>query len=174
MPVLNIDATSSAAKADEPIKVPTQVTAVEAPPSSRALADRVEQLHRIVSVLGFRGGLNPAQWAALRYFGRAAPSRRTVGALADVQGVTAPTASETVSALVRKGYVERLPSVADKRSHTLALTVAGQTLLASDPMIDVAGAIGVLSDDQRISFAESLDLVLRRLVERRQQLRVQA
>lgn len=143
-------------------------------PAVRALAELVEQVNRIVYGLGFSGGVNPAQWAALRYFARAPEGRRTVGGLAEYQCVTAPTASETVSALVRKGYVERRPSLTDKRSHTLLLTAEGQTLLRMDPQAEVAIALKTLSDDQRLGLAESLDLLQRQLLARRQERRSHA
>ena len=136
-------------------------------PSPRALAELVDQVNRMVHGLGFIGGLNPAQWAALRHLGRADESARTVGGLAVIQGVTAPTASETVSALVRKGYVERLPSRSDKRSHTLALTSVGRSLLEVDPLREVASALERLPDARRRALAEDLDRLLADLVERR-------
>ncbi|MBL8567992.1 MAG: MarR family transcriptional regulator [Phreatobacter sp.] len=137
-------------------------------PAVRALAELVEQVNRIVYGLGFSGGVNPAQWAALRYFSRAPEGRRTVGGLAEYQCVTAPTASETVSALVRKGYVERRPSLTDKRSHTLILTAEGQALLRMDPQAEVAVALKALTDDQRLGLAEALDVLQRQLLARRQ------
>jgi DNA-binding MarR family transcriptional regulator len=136
-------------------------------PSPRALAELVDQVNRVVHGLGFIGGLNPAQWAALRHLCRADESARTVGGLAVIQGVTAPTASETVSALVRKGYVERMPSRSDKRSHTLALTSVGRSLLEVDPLREVASALERLTDARRRALAEDLDRLLADLVERR-------
>lgn len=143
-------------------------------PALQGLAELVEQVNRIVYGLGFSGGVNPAQWAALRYFSRAPEARRTVGGLAESQGVTAPTASETVSALVRKGYVERRPSVTDKRSHMLMLTQSGESLLREDPQAEVAIALKMLSDDQRLRLAEALDALQRQLLVRRQERRSHA
>ncbi|MFM8991138.1 MAG: hypothetical protein ACKOUS_16320, partial [Alphaproteobacteria bacterium] len=40
------------------------------PPALR-IADQVDQVNRIVYGLGFSAGLDPAQWAALRYLARA-------------------------------------------------------------------------------------------------------
>ena len=52
-------------------KLPRQEGADAVTPAVRALAELVEQVNRIVYGLGFSGGVNPAQWAALRYFARA-------------------------------------------------------------------------------------------------------
>lgn len=140
-------------------------------PAVKALAELVEQVNRIVYGLGFSGGVNPAQWAALRYFSRAPEGRRTVGGLAEYQCVTAPTASETVSALVRKDYLRRQPSLTDKRSHTLQLTPNGEALLRMDPQAEVAIALKTLTDEQRLNLAEALDLLQRQLLLRRQERR---
>lgn len=141
------------------------------PASVRQLTDLVEQVNRIVYGLGFTSGLNPAQWAALRYLSRSTEEQRTVGALAHHQCVTAPTASETVSALVRKSLVSRQPSATDKRSHTLALTGAGEELLLADPMLEVAQLINQLSEGQRAGLRDALDVIARQLLLRRKELR---
>lgn len=147
----------------------TQAQGITAP--VRQLTDLVEQVNRIVYGLGFTSGLNPAQWAALRYFARSDEGLRTVGALAHHQCVTAPTASETVSALVRKGFVTRQPSATDKRSHILALTAEGEHLLGSDPLLEVASVINQLSENQRAGLSEALDVIARQLLQRRRELR---
>ncbi|MBM3629101.1 MAG: winged helix-turn-helix transcriptional regulator [Alphaproteobacteria bacterium] len=136
------------------------------PPSLR-IADQVDQVNRIVYGLGFSAGLNPAQWAALRYLARAEGAGCTVSALAHHQGVTAPTASETVSALVRKDLLVRSPSSSDRRSHRLSLTQAGIDLLDADPLHQVATAIETLSTDQRSHLGAALDLLAGQLRERR-------
>jgi DNA-binding MarR family transcriptional regulator len=136
------------------------------PPALR-IADQVDQVNRIVYGLGFSSGLNPAQWAALRYLARAEGAGCTVSALAHHQGVTAPTASETVSALVRKELVARSPSSSDRRSHRLSLTQAGLDLLDADPLQQVATAIDSLSTDQRSHLGAALDVLAGQLRERR-------
>lgn len=136
------------------------------PPALR-IADQVDQVNRIVYGLGFSAGLNPAQWSALRYLARSDGPGCTVSALAQHQGVTAPTASETVSALVRKELVARNPSSSDRRSHRLSLTEAGMELLAADPLQHVALAIETLSVDQRSNLGAALDMLAGHLRERR-------
>ncbi len=132
-------------------------------PSLRALTDLVEQVNRIVYGMGFSSGLNPAQWAAMRYVMRTAEPRRTVGGLAEHQCVTAPTASETVSALVRKGLIERRPSSTDRRSHILATTAQGEALLSSDPLLAVSGVLGEMSETNRLELTAALDILLKNL-----------
>lgn len=135
------------------------------------LTELVEQVNRIVYGLGFTSRLNPAQWAALRYLARSEEGQRTVGAFAQHQCVTAPTASETVSALVRKGFVVRQPSTTDKRSHILVLTDEGHALLQSDPLLEVAVVISQLTEAQRGCLDDALGFVARELMQRRRQLR---
>lgn len=132
-------------------------------PSLRALTDLVEQVNRVVYGMGFSSGLNPAQWAAMRYVMRTAEPRRTVGGLAEYQCVTAPTASETVSALVRKGLIERRPSSTDRRSHILVTTAQGEALLSADPLLAVSGVLGELSETNRMELTAALDTLLKNL-----------
>jgi len=136
---------------------------VDAPsaPSLADLADRVEQLNRMLHVHGFSGGLNPAQWAALRHLARAPDGARTVSALALRQGVTPPTASETVSALVRKGMVARIPSPTDRRSQMLSVTESGMAQLAADPLHDLAAALAALDGAERVALGVGLDSLAR-------------
>lgn len=138
------------------------------------LVELVEQVNRIIYGLGFAAGLNPAQWAALRYFMRAPAERRTVGALAIHQGVTAPTASETVSALVRKGLITRQPLVNDRRSHLLALTPQGEALLLVDPLAEVGTALRAMTQEQQTSFGSALDSLASQLLARRREMRARA
>ena len=140
---------------------------VSVSPSPRALAELLDRVTRAVHGLGFIGGLNPAQWAALRHIGHAEAALCTVGGVAEAQGVTAPTSSETISALVRKGYVERLPSAGDKRSHLLALTTVGRSLLEVDPLRDLAAALDGLNDARRRALAGDLDTILVDVSQRR-------
>jgi len=132
---------------------------VDAPsaPSLADLADRVEQLNRMLHVHGFSGGLNPAQWAALRHLARAPDGART----ALRQGVTPPTASETVSALVRKGMVARIPSPTDRRSQMLSVTESGMVQLAADPLHDLAAALAALGCAERVALGVGLDSLAR-------------
>ena len=135
--------------------------------SERTVAYLIEQVGRAAYGDGFTGGLNPAQWAALRYFGRANRFSRAVGAFAEFQGTTRGTASQTVKALVQKGYLTREPSPGDRRSFRLQVTAEGRTLLRDDPFHELAGVAGALTPEQRSDLAQGLDIILDRILTRR-------
>ncbi len=98
--------------------------------SVRGLARLIEQVGKAAYNLGYTPGLNPAQWAALRYFDEATIERRTVTGFAQFQGTTKGTASQTVAALVRKGYLRRVGDKQDRRVHRLVITDEGQGSVA--------------------------------------------
>src|SRR5690348_15951185 len=52
----------------------------------------------------------------------------TLGELADLMQVSAPTVSRMIDTLVERGYVERTPDLADRRKICLGLTAAGHEL----------------------------------------------
>ncbi|MGQ0663122.1 MAG: MarR family winged helix-turn-helix transcriptional regulator [Pseudomonadota bacterium] len=135
--------------------------------SGHAAADLLERVSRAAYGEGFAGGLNPAQWAALRYFGCANRFSRTVSAFAEFQGTTRGTASQTVKALFAKTCVARERVAGDGRSFRVRSTVRGRALLKRDPFRDLARAAAALSAAQRSDLAASLDVVLARLRARR-------
>src|ERR1700749_2283933 len=59
--------------------------------STRGLARLIEQVGKAAYNLGYTPGLNPAQWAALRYFDEATHERQTVTGFAQFQGTTKGT-----------------------------------------------------------------------------------
>jgi DNA-binding MarR family transcriptional regulator len=136
----------------------------EAKPSTRGLARLIEQVGKAAYNLGYTPGLNPAQWAALRYFDEATLERRTVTGFAQFQGTTKGTASQTVAAMVRKGYLRRIADKQDRRVHRLALTDEGVALLKSDPLQDLSRALETLTDDERWALAVNMEKVLRQLL----------
>jgi DNA-binding MarR family transcriptional regulator len=72
-------------------------------------------------------GVTPARLSALSVlvYGNA----RTVGELARRQGVSLPTVSRMVDALVREGLVTRMPASTDRRLVTLQVTRRGRELM---------------------------------------------
>ena len=132
--------------------------------SVRGLARLIEQVGKAAYNLGYTPGLNPAQWAALRYFDEATVERRTVTGFAQFQGTTKGTASQTVAALVRKGYLRRVGDKQDRRVHRLVITEEGQNLLKVDPLQDLSKALETLSQDERWGLAVSIEKVLRQLI----------
>ena len=136
-------------------------------PSARATAEVMAQVLRTTASLAFTEGLNPAQWAALRYFAQATPSARTVVAFARYHGTTKGTASQTIAALLKKGLLDRSRGERDRRTVNLELTPLGRTVLESDPLNELAAAIGSLDDAHHRHLAEGLDQMLRTLLARR-------
>ena len=74
-------------------------------------------------------GLALAQLEVLRYLARANRFSDTVSGLVDYLGATKGTLSQTVSALERKGLVERLPDAGDGRVQHCRLTEAGEEVV---------------------------------------------
>ena len=132
--------------------------------SVRGLARLIEQVGKAAYNLGYTPGLNPAQWAALRYFDEATIERRTVTGFAQFQGTTKGTASQTVAALVRKGYLRRVGDKQDRRVHRLVITDEGQNLLKVDPLQDLSKALETLSQEERWALAVSIEKLLRQLI----------
>ena len=132
--------------------------------SVRGLARLIEKVGKAAYNLGYTPGLNPAQWAALRYFDEATLERRTVTGFAQFQGTTKGTASQTVAALVRKGYLRRVSDKQDHRVHRLMITDEGQNLLRVDPLQELGKALESLEQEERWALAVSMEKVLRQLI----------
>jgi len=133
----------------------------------RVVAELVEQLGHCACSDAFRGGLNPAQWSALRYFERANRFSRTVSAFARYHGTTRGTASQTIRALVHKGYLRRRPDSHDQRSFRLELTDQATRVLDSDPIGEFVTAAGALPPEQCSALARGLRAMLEQVLEKR-------
>ena len=132
--------------------------------SSRGLARLIEKVGKACHNLGYTPGLNPAQWAALRYSKETTADRRTVTGFANFQGTTKGTASQTVTALVRKGHLEKVADKNDRRVHRLMLTQTGEELLIKDPLQALADAIDKLEEQDRRALSVNMEKVLRDLL----------
>jgi DNA-binding MarR family transcriptional regulator len=132
--------------------------------SARAAAEVMSQILRLANGAAFAGGLNPAQWSALRYLADAVPEARTVTAFAQYHATTSGTASQTVAALVRKGLVERLPEAGDRRRNRLELTSKGHDMLRDDPLDGIAAAIAAQPPHVQEGLAAGLETTLRTLI----------
>ena len=86
------------------------------------------RLARLDAAETWNADLNPAQIAALDYLARANRFSRAPSHVAAYLGTTRGTTSQTLKALVRKGYVRETRSHADKRSITCDLTEAGRQM----------------------------------------------
>ena len=98
------------------------------------LSRLLDRLGRMSRGLQYCHGLNPAQWDCLRFIGQANRFSRTPGALASFLGTTKGTASQTLNALEKKGYLSRVPDPNDRRVRHIELTDLGARLLDEDPL----------------------------------------
>ncbi len=127
------------------------------------VADLVTRLGRAAHCLQFTEGLNPAQWEALRYLGRANRVSRSPTALAEFLGTTKGTASQTLRALEAKGYVRRTRGAADRRSIALDLTPAGEKVLEADPIARLQQVASRIPEELGTAMADGLLSLLRDL-----------
>lgn len=132
----------------------TQETEITEKESLSRLLDRIGRMAR---GLQYCHGLNPAQWDSLRFLAQANRFSRTPGALAVFLGTTKGTASQTLNALEKKGYLRRVPDPGDKRVRHIELTEAGEALLADDPLNCLDLAISRLPDEVIDTMAEGLN-----------------
>ena len=68
------------------------------------------------------GGLSNAQWVALRFFQGFNRFSRTLTGFSSFHSTTRASASQTISSLVRKGYLVRKPDERDGRRVQFDLT----------------------------------------------------
>ena len=104
----------------------TEQTATESSTADR-LRFSVTRLARLLRQQS-DAALTPTQLAALATLHRCGPI--PVGTLADLEQVAAPTATKVVEKLHGAGLVERLADPTDRRVSLVALTSAGEALLA--------------------------------------------
>jgi DNA-binding MarR family transcriptional regulator len=112
-------------------------------------------------------GLTPTQAQVLALL-RANPDGLRLGALAAQLGVTAPTASDSVAALHRKGLVAKAPLAGDGRAVVVRLTPAGvhEAAAAAAWPDFLLEAVGELSDAEQAAFLHALVTMIRTLQER--------
>ncbi|MCC8938248.1 Transcriptional repressor MprA [Bradyrhizobium ivorense] len=127
---------------------------------ARESIELLGQLARILWFEGTRHGLRDREWMALRFLSRANRFSRTPSALASYVGTTRGTASFIINELERLGYLERKPSAEDKRSVMLNVTQPGRKFLARDPVKALVDALGVLDQDSKLHFRDTLRHVL--------------
>ncbi len=130
---------------------------------ARRITRLIDRLARVTRELQFSGGLNPAQWEALRFLANANRVSRTPGGLANFLGTTKGTASQTLISLEGKGLVSRVRSDSDRRVVVLELTEDGHRTLDRDPMLTVAGTIQELPPDAGEKLENGLSDLLNRL-----------
>lgn len=96
---------------------------------------------------GEREGLTPTQAEALDLVARRDEGIRLTALATHIQ-VSQPTASDVVSALVRKGLLARHADPTDGRATILRATREGESLVARWP-VGFATSIALLSEDRR-------------------------
>lgn len=126
---------------------------------AKAIAQLVEHFVSTVYAESNVDGMRSAQWAALRYFAEVEPSARTVGNFARQNLITDSSASQTISSLVRRGYLEKIPSEKDGRSHQLCLTDLAHQLLNRDPLNLLMNAVDSLNAKQKTELSDMLHKV---------------
>jgi DNA-binding MarR family transcriptional regulator len=109
-------------------------------------------------------GLTPTQGQVLALL-RASPGGLRLGAVAQQLGVTAPTASDSVAALHRKGLVAKVPLAGDGRAVVVRLTPAGTREAAAaaawpDFLLE---AVEELSAAEQAAFLRALVAMIRTL-----------
>jgi DNA-binding MarR family transcriptional regulator len=111
-------------------------------------------------------GLNPTQMAILEALeGR--ESGLSVKEIAFNLGVSQPSATDSITALERKGYVMRQPAPGDRRAVSVCITDAGrQSFLATDAVEGAANrAIRALSEAEQEDLLISLIKMIRHMQE---------
>ncbi len=129
----------------------------------------LERLARLMRAGEHEGGLNPAQWEALRYLARANRFSNSPIALTRFLGSTKGTISQTIKALERKGFIAKSPRENEGRSICLALTEKGREALTRDPLAELSISLDELGGKTRRRLAKGLSELLETELKRREQ-----
>ncbi|MEC7488569.1 MAG: MarR family transcriptional regulator [Pseudomonadota bacterium] len=129
-------------------------------PERAKIVELVDRLTRIAHSIQFAGGLNPAQWEALRFVARANRNSCTPGLLADFMGLTKGTVSQTLKALESKGLIERHPKCEDRRSVHILVTAKGNTVLENDPLGRISEALGPCHEFEQAQVLTAMERLL--------------
>lgn len=129
----------------------------------------LERLARLMRAGEHEGGLNPAQWEALRYLARANRFSNSPIALTRFLGSTKGTISQTIKALERKGFITKSPRENEGRSICLALTEKGREALTRDPLAELSISLDELGGKTRRRLAKGLSELLETELKRREQ-----
>ncbi|MFZ1991054.1 MAG: winged helix DNA-binding protein [Alphaproteobacteria bacterium] len=131
------------------------------------LEERTPELIERIFWSTYRGcasySLNPAQWAALRFFADPSIDKKTSSEFAKFHQTTRGTANQTVLALIRKGYLKRDVSPNDHRSKSVSLTQSGMEALKRDPIRPLSDVIDRLEPGERDRLVHQLKHVYERL-----------
>lgn len=109
-------------------------------------------------------GVSPSRLSALSVLVFGGP--RTIGALATAEGVTPPTMTRLVAAMVADGLVERAPDETDRRVVRVMASTDGRSLLLAGRdrhVATLAAMIDPLTPKERRRMAATADIVERML-----------
>jgi len=128
--------------------------------------DLIDRLTRVHAALLRSDELNPTQMAALGYLARANRFSRSPSQVADYLSTTRGTVSQTLKALIKKGYVSEKTAEIDRRALVFSLTDKGAEVLeARKEFLDVLAAMGNADKD---GLQRGMKELLSQLLERRQ------
>jgi DNA-binding MarR family transcriptional regulator len=137
------------------------------PDPSREVAGRLHSaaihLLRAARTVDAESGLSPARLSAMSVLVFGGP--RTVGGLAEVEGVRSPTMTQLVNGLEADGLVRRRPVREDGRRVVVEATPAGRRLLrkAQGRRLDVLVAVLAAADAAELELIDRASAVLDRL-----------
>ncbi len=111
-----------------------------------------------------RAGLTPTQGQILAYL-LSRPEGGRPGEISEALGVTAATVSDSIAALVAKGYITRASDQSDRRAVRLFLTEVGkQVATAAAEWSDILlAAVDALSPDEQVVLLRSIIKMIRAL-----------
>lgn len=124
----------------------------------------IERLARLETARNWDAGLNPAQRAALDYLSRANRFSRSPSHVAEFLGTTRGTTSQSLKALMRKGFVREERSDMDKRSISYELTDTGRDAVGANSLL--LGALEEMPEDDLARIVASLRRLLNTAVRR--------
>ena len=132
---------------------------------AEVVAELLQTLLRELTARMYSGGLNPAQWSALRFFARGSSRGRTLTDFARFHATTKGTASQTISALQRKGLVIRTRDPSNNRQVSVHLTEKAREQASNDPLLPLIDALGEMSDRERLQLALQLKTIIFKVCE---------
>jgi DNA-binding MarR family transcriptional regulator len=136
-------------RAPEVFDVPPEIDAARLRQAIARLSRRLRR-HQLA-------GLTPTQLAALYTVEQSGPLR--LSDLAAAEGIAPSTLTRLVTVLEDEGYVQRFAVPRDARASTLAITSAGQAVLArvrEETTMVLASMLADLTDEQRAAVAAAL------------------
>ena len=123
----------------------------------------ITRLARLNAAETWGDDLNPAQMSAIGYLARANRFSRSPSHVAEYLGTTRGTMSQTLKALVRKGYVSEVRSETDKRSISFDLTPEGAKVAAGSGALE--SVINAIPAQEKAALEQTLLTALLTLVD---------